>query len=487
METSVLVIGGGITGTAIARELSKYKVKVSLVEKEVDIAFGGPTKANTGIIHAGYDDEPGTLAAKLCVKGNLLWSNYASELGIPFKRIGSLVVALKDEEIPILMEVMDRGRRNGVQNLKIIDRKELLEMEPNLNREAVAGLYAPTAGVVSPYEAAIALAENAKQNGVQILLSTKATGIVIKNGEVKAVQTNHGIIYTQYVVNAAGLFADEVSSMAGIRNFNIIPRKGEYIVYDKELSGFVNHILFPIPSRVSKGITVTPSVDGNILAGPTAHDVKDKNDLSTTSVGLEEVLDGAYKLVPRLSARLDAIISVFAGLRPQPTTDDFVIKSYREPSGFINVAGIKSPGLTAAPVIAEFVIDILKVEGLTLEKKDHFNPFRKPISHPLRDFHLKKAEKLIAQDSKYGRVVCRCEHVTEREVLDAIQRGATTLDGIKFRTRAGMGRCQGGFCMPHIIKIITRELGIPIEEVTKSGNNSKILLYPAKQLLIGDK
>ncbi len=487
METSVLIIGGGITGTAIARELSRYDVKVALIEKEVDISFGGATKANTAIIHAGYDDKPGTLAAKLCPRGNILWSRLASVLSIPFKRIGSLVVALGGEEASVLEELMERGGRNGVPNLKIIENEELFEMEPNLNREAIAGLYAPTAGIVSPYEAAIALAENAKQNGVSILLGTKATDVIVEDGEVKAVRTNNGRIYTRYVLNAAGLFADEISSMAGIKEFEIIPRKGEYVIYDKDLSGIVNHVLFPVPSPVSKGITVTPTVDGNIIAGPTAHDIKDKNDLTITLAGLEEVLDGAYKLVPELSARRDTIIAGFAGLRPQPTTEDFIIKSYREPFGFINVAGIKSPGLTSAPAIAEMVVDILKRGGLTLEEKDDFKPFRKPIEHPIRDFHPTKTEELIAKDPRYGHVVCRCEYVTEGEMMDAIHRGATTLDGVRYRTRAGMGRCQGGFCTPHVIKTIARELHVPVEEVTKRGNGSKILPYRAKQLLLGDE
>lgn len=487
METSVLIIGGGITGITIAREFSKYDVKVILIEKEVDIAFGGPTKANTAIVHAGYDDKPGTLAAKLCPRGNLLWSKLASELSIPIKMTGSLVVALKDEEVPILKELMERGERNGVQGLKIIEGEELFKAEPNLSGEAVAGLYAPTAKVLSPYEAAIALAENAKQNGVSIILGTKATDVIVEDDEVKAVQTNNGKIHTQYVINAAGLFADDISSMVGIKEFKIIPRKGEYVIYDKNLCGIVNHVLFPVPSPISKGITVTPTVDGNIIAGPTAHDIEDKTDLSTTFAGLEEVSNGACKLVPELSARHGAIITDFAGIRPEPTTEDFIIKSYKEPFGFINVAGIKSPGLTSAPAISEMAVDILKKEGLILKEKDNFKPFRKPIVHPIRDFHLAKTEELIAQDSRYGHVVCRCEYVTEGEILDAIHRGATTLDGVKYRTRSGMGRCQGGFCTPHIIKIIARELGVPPEEVTKRGGNSKILLHPAKKLLLGDK
>ena len=482
METTILIVGGGITGAAIARELSKYNVEVTLIEKEADIAFGGSTKANTAIIHAGYDDEPGTVSAKLCVRGNTLWTRLSSELSIPFDRIGSLVVALDDEEASILWELMERGRANSVQKLKIVKGRELFEMEPNLSSKAVAGLCAPTAGIICPYEAAIALAENARMNRVSVLLETTATGVTVRDHEIQAVQTNRGTIPARYVINAAGLFADKVSAMAGADEFKITPRKGEYVVYDKDLDGLVNRVLFPIPSPMSKGIAVTPTVDGNIIAGPTAHDIDNKQDTATTSAGLEEVLIGAYKLVPQLTAKYDAIISGFAGLRPQPSTGDFIIKSYENPSGFINVAGIKSPGLTSAPAIAETVLDILRVEGLDLKEKSNFRPFREPITHPIRELTL-KTPKSIADDRRYGHVVCRCEHVTEAEILEAIKRGAKTLDGIKYRTRAGLGRCQGGFCTPDIIEILARELGIPVEEVTKKGGDSKILLYPAKQLL----
>lgn len=487
MKTTVLIIGAGITGTAIARELSRYDVDVTLIEKEADVAFGGPTKANTAIIHAGYDDKPGTLAAKLCRRGNKLWGKICSELSIPFRRIGSLVVALNDDEAGILEELMERGRINGVQGLRIIRGQTLFKLEPHLNRDAVAGLHAPSAGVISPYEAAIALAENARMNGVKILFDTEATGIIVKNGEVKAVQTSRGTIYTRFVVNAAGLFADEVSAMAGIEEFKILPRKGEYVVYDKDLRGLVRHVLFPVPTPISKGITVTPTIDGNLIAGPTAHDVEDKEDTATTAEGIEEVLRGAHRLVPSLSTMREAIISCFSGLRPQPSTGDFIIRSYEDLYGFINVSGMKSPGLTSAPAVAETVVEILKEERLPLQLKRGFNPRRRGISRPFRDLDLSKAEALIAENPSYGHVVCRCEHVTEGEVIEAVCRGATTLDGVKYRTRAGMGRCQGGFCTPHIIRILGRELGIRVEDVTKKGGGSKLLLYRAKQLLTGEE
>ncbi len=486
METDVAIIGGGITGTAIARELSRYKTRVVLIEKEADVAFGSPTKANTTIIHAGYDDKPGTLASKLCPRGNLRWRRLARDLSVPFKRIGSLVVAFGDDEVVVLEELMARGRRNGVPGLEIVGGERLRRMEPNLNRTAVAALYAPTAGVICPYRAAMALMENARENGVSVLLGTEATDIMVKGGEVKAVQTDKGEIESECVINAAGLFADEVSAKVGIDDFKILPRKGEYLVYDKDLDALVNHVLFPIPSPVSKGITVTPTVDGNIIAGPNSHEIEDRGDSTVTSFGMEEVLNGAYRLVPELSSRRNAVIASFAGLRPQSNTGDFIIRPYDELKGFINVAGTKSPGLTSAPTIAEMVLDILRNEGVQLEEKDGFSPFRKPIEHPIRDFRRSRTEMIVSRDPRYGHIVCRCEHVTEGEILDAVRRGATTLDGVKYRTRAGMGRCQGGFCTPHIIKILSKELRIPAEEVTKKGGGSKILLYSAKRCLIGD-
>lgn len=485
MKTGVTIIGGGIVGTAIARELSRYDVNILLVEKEADIAFGGSTKANTGVIHAGYHDVPGTLMARLCPRGNTLWSKLVSELDVPFKRVGAFVVALKERDMDVLRELKRRGRRNKVPDLEIIEESnELFKMEPNLSREAIAVLYAPTAGITCPYEAAIALAENATRNGVRILLGTEVTGITVEKAEVKGVQTNKGSIKTDYVINAAGLWADEISAMAGINHFTITPRKGEYLIFDKNLSGFVNHVLFPVPTITSKGVAVTPTVDGNLLVGPNAHGIRGKTDLTTTPAGLEEVLRSALNLVPKLSLKKGMIIANYAGLRAESSTGDFIIESYGEVRGFINVAGIKSPGLTSAPAIAEMVVDLLKKAGLELKEKDAFDPYRKSIDRSMRGLLVDKAERLIARDPSYGHIVCRCEHVTEGEVVEAVRRGATTLDGIKYRTRAGMGRCQGGFCSPRVIKILARELRISVESVTKRGGHSQLLPCRVKALLL---
>ena len=485
MKADVVIIGAGIVGSTIAREISRYDLNIIVVEKNSDVAFGSPTKANTGIIHAGYDDKPGTVKAKLCSKGNALWHKIAPEICVPFKEIGSFIVALKEEDMSVLRELKKRGEKNGVPDLEIIeDREELLKREPNLNGEAIAALQAPTAAITSPYELAIAMAENAMENGVKVLLDTEVTGIIVKTGKLRSVQTSRGRIKTNYVVNAAGLQADEVSAMAGIHRFTIHPRKGEYCVFDKELNGFVQQILFPVPTPTSKGIVVTPTVDGNVLIGPNAHDVEDKNDSATTSSGLDEVFSGALRLIPKLAEKKNMIIASFCGLRPEPDTNDFILESYDEVRGFINAAGMKSPGLTAAPAVAQTVTDLLGRSGLELREKDSFSALRKPIDRSVRRFAIERANWLIARDPTWGHVVCRCEHVTEGEILEAIRRGATTLDGIKFRTRAGMGRCQGGFCTPHIIKILARGLGISFQEVTKRGGNSRLVPYKAKELLL---
>lgn len=486
MKTDVAIIGGGIIGTAIARRLSKYDLRVTLLEKNVDIGFGSGTKANSGLVHAGEHNTPGSLMAELCVRGNSLWSELAPELDVPLERVGSLVVALKEEEVGILRGLEERGRENGVPGLQMIeDVEKLFEMEPNLNRDAVAALYAPSLAVTNPHEMVVALAENAVRNGVKVLFETKVTGIVVRGSRVEGIETNRGYIKTEYVVNAAGLQADEISAMAGLDHFNITPRKGEYIVFDKELNGLVNHALFPIPTPLSKGIKVLPTIDGNLLAGPTARDIGDKNDVGTTGAGLSEAFEGAAKLVPSLARLKDKIIANYAGLRAIPSTYDFVIESYDEVRGFINAAGIDSPGLTAAPAIAELVVDLLRGQGLRLKGKAVYHASRKSIDRSVRELSLRRAKESISRNPAYGHVVCRCEHVTEGEIVDAIQRGATTLDGVKFRTRVGMGRCQGGFCTPHVLRILSRELGVPIESLTKRGADSPLFPYKVKSLLRG--
>ena len=484
VKADVVIIGAGIVGSTVARELSKYDLRTVVVEREVDVAFGSPTKANTGIIHAGYDDKPGTLRAQHCVRGNALWHDIVMEVNAPFRATGSLVVAFDDEDLRTLRDLKSRGGQNHVPGLEIVeDRRRLSEFEPNLSTGAVAALRAPTAAVTIPYELAIAMMESAMQNGVEMSLRTEVTGVDARNGEVQGVKTSNGEIDTRYVVNAAGLWADEISAMAGAGHFRIHPRKGEYFVLDRKVGEVVRHVVFPTPTPVSKGIVVAPTVEDNVLIGPNAQNIEDKEDTTTTAAGLAEVLEGAVRLVPCLSDMKRATITNFSGLRPEPDTGDFIIESTEDPKGFVNAAGMRSPALTSAPSIALRVVEMLGALGLELKRKSAFDPRRKPIRKPLHEPSTDRAQEFMRTNPAYGHVVCRCEHVTEGEVLEAIRRGASTMDGIKFRTRAGMGRCQGGFCTPHVLRILASELGVEVEEITKRGRDSKLLRCKTKGLL----
>ncbi len=481
-KTDILIIGGGVVGTAIARSFSKYKLNVALVEKEAEVGFG-TSKANSGIIHAGFHDQPGTFKAKLCIAGNAMFDQVCEELDVPFKRCGGLLIALEDQKLQVLEELKAQGETNKVPGLKIIKDNSLFQMEPNLTREAKAVLYAPTVGIISPYELTIALAENAQQNGVRIFLDAKVKNITSVDGELKCVETRRGFILANYVINAAGLFADEIARMAGDANLMVVPRKGEEYILDKKKAGLVKHVIFPLPQEESKGILIIPTVDGNLMIGPTAKVIEDKFDLSTTAQGLRIVLEEAKRLIPQITAK--DIIASFAGLRATNENGDFIIEPPRKVKGFVNVVGIDSPGLTAAPAIAEMVVDILAQEGLKLALKEDYQPSRRWIR--FRELSPEQKDELVKKDKRYGNIVCRCETVSEKEVIDAIHRGARTLDGLKFRTRVGMGRCQGGFCTPRMVKILAKELNIPLQEVTKRGNESNILWGKSKQLLKKEK
>ncbi|MDK2855270.1 MAG: glycerol-3-phosphate dehydrogenase [Bacillota bacterium] len=486
LKADVVIVGAGIIGTAIARELARYELEVFLVEKEADVACGS-TKANTAIVHAGYDAHPGTWKARLNVRGNAVFPQICRELEVPFKQTGTLVVALKEDEVPHLYELLERGHVNGVPDLEIIGREELLCREPNVNPKAVAALWAPTGGIVNAWELAIAQAENAVENGVKLLLQQPVTRIELEDGRVRTVFTPDFAIETRFVVNAAGRYSDEVARLVGQENFRIVPRKGEYYVFDKRFGHMANCPLFPVPTAISKGILVTPTVEGNLLIGPNAQDLEDKEDLRTTPAGLKEVLTQALELMPDLPVK-DAITN-FAGLRAvAKPSNDFVLGPAPGVPNFINAAGIQSPGLTAAPAVAEEVRDHLQEAGLELHGKKKFNPYRKRIT-PFRELSREEQAKLIEQDPRYGQIVCRCETVTEAEVVQALHRPVpcTTMDGVKRRTRAGMGRCQGGFCTPRVAAILARELGLSLDEVTKKGGASKLLLGRTKDILLSEE
>lgn len=466
----VIIIGAGVIGCAAAHILSRYQLEVLVVEQGPDVACA-TSRANSGIVHGGYDPRPGTLMAGLNVRGNEIFPALCRDLDVPFRRTGSLVVAREGEE-GLLENLLARGRSNGVPALTIIGRDEVFKGEPNLSPDIAAALYAPTAGIVSPWELTLALAEVAAANGVKFLFNTRVTRVLMAEDGVQGVETERGQFASGVVINAAGINADLLARMAGAERYDLTPRKGEYLLLDKDLDGYVNHVVFPLPTPVSKGILVLPTVEGNLLAGPTAVNAEDREDVGTTRAGLAEVFRGARRLFPNLP--LNRVIASFAGLRAVPEDGDFVIRSSARVRGWIDAGGIQSPGLTAAPAIAEKLVDL--VGGLlTLEPKEHFLTERKVLR--LRDLPLPEREQWIEKNPQLGRIVCRCEGVSEGEIVAALHSPvpATTLDGLKQRTRAGSGRCQGGFCQPRLIALVARELGIRPEQVTKSGTGSEML------------
>lgn len=466
----VLIIGGGVIGASIARELSRYRLRIGLVEKEEEPAFG-VSKSNSGIIHPGTQNPAGSLKARLCVQGNILTRKICKELGVDFKEVGELIVAFDETERGRLLQLKKEGEALGVPGLEIVDSAWLKANEPNLSDKAIAALYAPTAGIVSPYRLVYDLSENAGRNGVKFYTGAGVEGISQRGERRFEIHTPQGIFNTRYLINAAGLFADEISAMAGVDDFKIRPRKGEEFLLDKKREHITNHLLFPLPSQTSKGILVIKTSDGNPMIGPTAEDAADKEDLSTSDAGFKKVLLSAQKMIPSISE--DDVIAYFAGLRPS-AGKDFIIRHEDKVPGFINVAGIQSPGLTAAPAIALLVADILKKNGLSLNKKLIFHGHREKTMQ-LFAIPQEKTRRLIKKDASYGDIVCRCEMVSAKEVKDAIKRGARTLDGIKFRTRAQAGRCHGSFCTTRLLKILSESIEKPVTEITKRGPGSEIV------------
>lgn len=467
----VIIIGAGVSGAAAARELSRYKVKVCVIEKEEDVCCG-TSKANSGIIHAGYDAAEGSLMAKLNVRGSQMIEQLSKELDFPFKKNGSLVICLDDEDKPKLQVLYNRGIANGVKELRILNREELKKMEPNISDEACAALYAPTAGIVCPFNMNIAVAENAYANGVEFKFDTEVRALkpMDKGWEV---HTNTGVFQTQYVVNAAGVYADRFHNMVSEKKIHITPRRGDYCLLDKSAGNHVSKTIFALPGKYGKGILVAPTVHGNLILGPTAIDIENKEGTNTTREGLDQILEKAEMSVKDIPLR--QVITSFSGLRAHEDGHEFIIGEAEDAKGFIDCAGIESPGLTSAPAIGEMIAQILK-EKMNLEEKDDFVATRKGVLDPNT---LSKEERiaLIKEKPEYGNIICRCEMITEGEIIDAIRRplGAKSLDGIKRRTRAGMGRCQAGFCSPKTMEILARERHVSMFEITKSGGNSRIV------------
>lgn len=471
-QADVVIIGGGIVGTAIARELSRYQLDVILLEAETDVAMG-TSKANSAILHAGFDAPPGSWKARLNALGNSAFRQIQDELKLHIKWTGSLVVAKDQTEMATLEELLTRGKQNGVQGLEIIGRDTVLAREPNLSSDIVGALWAPTAGIICPFGATFALAENAIRNGVTILRETPVLELLVEHGRIAGVRTPQGMIGAKFVVNAAGVKADDIARLAGDDSFSIQARKGEYILFDRSVGDLVNSVIFPTPTRLSKGILIAPTVHGNLFVGPDAQNIDDKHDVSATANGMERVITGARRIVPNLP--LHAAITQFSGLRAAAADGDFVLCESPFARGLVHAAGIQSPGLTAAPAIAQVVADILREAGLKLSENSGFNPVN-PEKPVFQELTWEQRAALIAENPLFGRVICRCETVTEAEIVAAIHSpcGARTVDGVKRRVRAGSGRCQGGFCGPRVTAILARELQIPVPEVRKDSTNSQL-------------
>ena len=472
----VVIIGGGIVGTAIAYELSKYQVAVILIEQDPDLATG-TTKANSGILHAGFDPEPGSLKALTNARGNQIYHELEEDLHFEIRWTGSLVVAKTEEEIHTLHELLERGRKNNVPGMRILYGEEVFEREPNLSREIKAALYAPTAGVICPFTAAISFAECAVQNGAKVLLDCKAESFEFTDDRISTVNTNKGKIKTKYVINAAGIDADSVSRLAKDESYSITPRRGEYLLFDSSVSAkLVDSIVFPTPGKLGKGTLVCSTYHEEVFIGPSTENIHDKTDTATTAEGMHLVIQKARQIVPDIP--LNAVITEFSGLRAISDTDDFIIKTSACSKGLVHAAGIQSPGLTSAPAIAELIVQELAKTGLSLVKKENFNP---RLPKKVKFKKLSDAEKadLIATNPLYGRIICRCETVSEGEIVDAINSicGARTVDAVKRRVRAGLGRCQGGFCMPRVTAILARELNLELTDIVKETADSK-LFFP---------
>ena len=493
MMYDVAVIGAGVTGGMIARKLSGYDLKICILERKNDVAMGA-TRANSAIVHAGFDAKEGSMKAKMNVKGSEMMEEVASQLGVKYRRNGSLVIGFNEEDRQEIGRLFERGVKNGVKKLQILEKEALHELEPGLAPEVECALYAPTGAIICPYELTIAAVGNAMDNGVRLYRNFEVCAIEKKDGfyEIGAAAASRAesaagmadvsvqSVKAKGVINAAGLYADQIAALSGDESFDIHPRKGEYILLDKECGGMISHTVFRTPSKMGKGILVSPTVDGNLLTGPTSVDMTDKEDTSTSAEGFARIIKEASENVAGIP--YGKTITSFCGLRAVGSTGDFIINAPFE--GFINVAGIESPGLSSAPAIAEYVAELVAQQGLELKEKADFNPYRTPMHH-FREASIEEKNEIIKKDKAYGKIVCRCEGISEGEILAALRTNpkAVDLDGVKRRTRAQMGRCQGGFCSPHIVEMIAEEQGLAVEQVTKSGGNSFVNLRKTKEVV----
>ncbi len=473
----IAIIGAGVVGGMIARELSFYNLKVCLLEKENDVATGA-TKANSAIVHAGFDAKEGTLKAKLNVKGSKMMPEIAKALGVKYINNGSLVVGFNEEDEKTLENLLARGIANDVEGLELLTREEILKIEPNIGANVTCALYAPTGAIICPYDLAVSAIGNAMDNGVELKCNFEITEIENKT-DYYTLKTENQEISSRYIINCAGVYSDKIAKLVGDNTFTVHPRKGEYLLLDKECGSIISHTVFVTPSKMGKGILVSPTVDGNLLLGPTAVDGEDKTDKTTTTEFFTSIFGIAERSVSNIPK--NKTITSFCGLRSVGDTGDFIINNPRE--RFINVAGIESPGLSASPAIAEYVCNLLKETGLNLERKENPITTRKSM-HAFREATIEEKNRMIKENPSYGKIICRCEGVTEGEILDAIRINpkATDLDGVKRRTRSQMGRCQGGFCSPYIIELLSKELNLPYEKITKFGGKSYVATGKTKEI-----
>lgn len=470
-EYDVIVIGAGVVGSAIARELSKYDLKICVLEKEEDVC-SGTSKANSGIVHGGFDPAVGSVMAKMNIRGAELIRELHETLDFAYKQNGSMVLCFDEADLPVLQKLYDRGIANGVKEMRIVSGEEARQLEPAISDKVVGALYVPTAGIVCPFGMTIAFAENAADNGAEFRFLTAVESIEKTDGG-RLIRTDKGELTAKYVVNAAGVYADKFHNMVSEKKLSITPRRGEYVLMDKEVGDLVSHTIFQLPGKGGKGVLVTPTVHGNLLVGPNAFDLPDKEATETTPEGTDEIKTKALRSVPNIP--FNKMITGFAGLRAHEAGGDFILGEAEDAEGFFDAAGIESPGLTAAPAIGEYIAGLV-AEKAGAAKKADFIATRKGIPEVAKLPPKERAE-LIAGRPEYGRIVCRCENISEGEILDAMDRtlGARSMDGIKRRVRQGMGRCQAGFCTPGTIELIAKKLGIPMEQVAKNRPGSEFI------------
>lgn len=473
-ETDVLVIGAGAVGCAIALELTKYRLRVLVVDKNEDVG-GDASKSNSAIVHTGYDASPGSLESRLVVAANPMYDKLTSDMDVRFARIGGILPAFTDEQFDLLPQLKEKAFKNHVYDVEYLTGKELLEMEPNLHPDVKAGLYIPRESIIDPFQLVIAYAETAQQNGASFLLNTEVTGIDMEEGRVVGARTSGGDIKANYIVNAAGLHCDDIAGMVGKNDYYVNPRKGQFYILDKNTSCKVRHIVLPIPTKLTKGKLMCPTIHGNMLVGPTAEDLVDKEDKSTDAKGLESIERDVRRLVPNVN--FGDTITQYCGLRPNRNPEGLHVDTYDDVRNYVNISGVRSTGLTASAALGKYIAHTLIEIGAPADFNPNFNPIRKDIPR-FHELSREAQDLLIRKDPRFGKVICRCETVTEGEIVEALHRPipARSMDAVKRRLRPGAGRCQGGFCGPRVLDILAREHGIPEEEVDKNQKGSYMII-----------